>query len=406
MARSPARLALAAVTGILILVVLPVAIHGYTFRQAGVSSNILVLDKKVHFIQGDGTITVLDLETGSVLKRRTGGRFYGLLIPRDGGILVGSSWSGKLLDAETLEVIRAFDGDDMEPIVKAFRKGHPSSRLVHGQRHDWGPGRGCVVHYPERGMGSVLHLQWDSVSWYGYFEYVGRWRGIVQVAVAEGRLLVGTALGHLECIDIATGRSLWLYRFPTLHIARSWTFPHGAPPRYVRAAAIFREDNELAAKARGMVRLPKSCTPGDPELPGLLEKAEKPTPRIITDPKPCDPFADLNLVVTVAWLRALILLGVLLASEAVKRWRKIGDAAGAAPALSVLVATYLISGWYGWVAKLPEIALMMVSLAALGIVLYRSARLIWAKRKIGFIFAAVAILFGILRLMMFSLLLR
>jgi len=50
------------------------------------------------------------------------------------------------------------------------------------------------------------------------------------VAAAQGRILLGSNMGHVECLDAHTGKSLWLYVFPTMRHTMSYSSPNGLPP--------------------------------------------------------------------------------------------------------------------------------------------------------------------------------
>src|SRR5689334_6163543 len=66
----------------------PLSGHGYTSMQVGVDSNFLVDQGRVLFVQTDGSLTVLALETGQVLLREKSRDYSGQLLRVPGGILV------------------------------------------------------------------------------------------------------------------------------------------------------------------------------------------------------------------------------------------------------------------------------------------------------------------------------
>lgn len=73
----------------------------YTIR--GISSNFLVYDGRVLFTQGDGTLTLLDLETGKVLKRGTEQWHIDHFRNTRYGILAIGSGSAYMLDRDSLK---------------------------------------------------------------------------------------------------------------------------------------------------------------------------------------------------------------------------------------------------------------------------------------------------------------
>jgi outer membrane protein assembly factor BamB len=144
---------------------------------------------------------------------------------------------------------------------------------------------------------------------------VGRWTGVLPylldrgriaaVGKAEGRIVIGTDLGHVECISADTGESKWLYVFPTLHRTVS-SSPHDPPPMMAEAAAIFDRENS---------RRPTS---------GLqIVGARAAVTRIIYDPEPIVPYRNVSAYLAAAWcggafpLAILILLHI---APGTRRW--------------------------------------------------------------------------------------
>src|SRR5262249_4659963 len=107
-------------------------------------------------------------------------------------------------------------------------------------------------------------------------------------ARTSDRLLIGSNLGHVECIDAASGESLWLYVFPTMHQTMSYS-SYGMPPMMSESAKIFRSEN------------------GTPPTSGLqlTDQVGKPT-RVIRDPDPTNPFRDLPRLLSIAWAGVVI----------------------------------------------------------------------------------------------------
>jgi len=62
--------------------------HAFTFCQVGVDSNLLIDGDRVIFAQSDGSLTVLAVETGEVLRRMKGHDFSGTLTRIGPGILM------------------------------------------------------------------------------------------------------------------------------------------------------------------------------------------------------------------------------------------------------------------------------------------------------------------------------
>lgn len=74
------------------------ASSGYTSRQVGVDSNLLIDGGRVIFAQSDGSLTALSLESGQVLQRNKTAWFSGTLRRVPEGILVLSYGKITLLE--------------------------------------------------------------------------------------------------------------------------------------------------------------------------------------------------------------------------------------------------------------------------------------------------------------------
>lgn len=70
-----------------VLAALTAPASAYTYRQVGVDSNFLTVERRVHFAQSDGSLTVLDLERGEVLRRLKNPNYSGALQLTDHGKL-------------------------------------------------------------------------------------------------------------------------------------------------------------------------------------------------------------------------------------------------------------------------------------------------------------------------------
>lgn len=91
-----------------LLVIATLPARASTFARVAVGSNILVSGNRVIFIQGTGSVTVLDLETGKVLMRKKlpdGAHLNRTLAQTPHGLLVIGSGRMMLLNDTTLELI-------------------------------------------------------------------------------------------------------------------------------------------------------------------------------------------------------------------------------------------------------------------------------------------------------------
>jgi outer membrane protein assembly factor BamB len=228
------------------------------------------------------------------------------------------------------------DGELVELDGKAFWKGHvyADARSIPAERrgkrnataqqssevgktfeteHDLGDG----VRFIERAryLGATnsadaafvmeIEVRTPTNHWTGVLPYLVRGGRVAAVAKAQGKILIGTDMGQVECLEADTGRSLWLYTFPTLRRTVSFR-SRSLPPMMSEAADIFRRDNG---------------TPPTSGLQVLNAKASRPT--LISDPNPVDPYARLPLYRAVAWSLAGLAFGLLILVHLlgwIRRW--------------------------------------------------------------------------------------
>src|SRR5438094_4471534 len=85
-----------------VVMFLAVVCSGYTYRQVGIDSNFLIDTGRVFFAQADGSLTVLALETGEVLRRDASRDYSGTLMRVPPGILVLNYGTITLYDPNAL----------------------------------------------------------------------------------------------------------------------------------------------------------------------------------------------------------------------------------------------------------------------------------------------------------------
>ena len=180
--------------------------------------------------------------------------------------------------------------------------------------------------------------------WRGFLPYLSGAPGWVRDSVVvDGRLLLGSDRGQVECIDIASGRSLWIYVFPTVRWTMSYTFPYGMPPRLAQQAAICRRENRRAHPG-GLCLLPPGVSFEEADF-AALAAASRPAggPVVIYDPHPGDPFAELPVYLLKSWSLVLgsivgvvVVLAVALWRKWTFRWIGAGALVMALPAMSAL----------------------------------------------------------------------
>jgi outer membrane protein assembly factor BamB len=157
---------------------------------------------------------------------------------------------------------------------------------------------------------AVLHMMMPDGSWKAYAPYLGD-GGPNPVCEAQGKLLLGSVQGYLECLDLKTGRPVWLYAFPVIDQLASYSSPHGLPPYVTQQAAAYRRGISRLHEISGNVPLAQDFATAPVDWDKLPKTANY-SGRVIIDPSPDDPYGDLWQ--PVSWAAACALLPVVVAS--------------------------------------------------------------------------------------------
>lgn len=193
-----------------------------------------------------------------------------------------------------------------------------------------------------------IELRSLAGHWVGELPYLSGSGQISAIARARGKLLIGSNLGHVECIDATNGHSLWLYVFPTMHETVSYS-TFGMPPMMSQAAGIFRTENE------------------HPPTAGLKLQNQPIQPTaVIRDPAPANPFQQLPRLLGIAWSGAIVPFALLIFLHLHPRSRNLN--LGLISALLVIL-TFFCFMFYGRVSPGSSIALRITTVGgvALGI---------------------------------------
>ena len=163
---------------------------------------------------------------------------------------------------------------------------------------------------------AVAAWQSDTAQWRAYLPHMdGRW-SVTDAVSDRGFVVLGTDRGVVECIDSTSGRSQWLYTFPTHLGTVSYTSPNGMPPHATSLQAGFERDNRLALKTRPAVLLPAEWDMNQLSPDKLRSLPGNTSSLIVLDPDPFDPFDWLPPYVRAVWgavtLTVLLSLGLCL----------------------------------------------------------------------------------------------
>jgi outer membrane protein assembly factor BamB len=242
--------------------------------------------------------------------------------------------------------------------------------------------------------GELLHMMLPKGSWKAYAPYLGQQGRMVLGTEAQGRLLLGDSEGHVECMDIATGRPHWLYMFPVINQTVMYSVPYGMPPYLTERAAAYRQSARKTSASCGSIIMPPGFDPASSKWSDL-RKSAKYAGQIVADPDPDDPFS--NLAWYRVWLAAcgvLPMVGVAALLLARLARRKLSTPLviwfllfSLPPALGLLL--------YGRVSHLGTLALKVVFAAAILCAAYGAVQLYLARRwRAGFMCSLILVLWA------------
>ncbi|NLF32680.1 MAG: hypothetical protein GX591_17530 [Planctomycetes bacterium] len=225
-------------------------------------------------------------------------------------------------------------------------------------------------------------------TWQGVLPYVLPDEGIQQWTYADGRLLLASSLGHVECVDAATGRSLWMYLFPTMCIRESFSL-RGMPSCYPDIAARYRREI-LRSDPPGLYVLPDGQTVEQFDLAAVPAAAFQ-RPPVIRDPATQHLFPDLDKLVRRVW--AVVLLpAVLWAAFAIvhrKARRPLLGAAAVADLTTAAAVTSMVFR-FGRISSPCSLTGKILIVLLAGAAVYHAVRL-WRRRRLPWRIAAVLV---------------
>jgi outer membrane protein assembly factor BamB len=200
----------------------------------------------------------------------------------------------------------------------------------------------------------------------------------------KGKLFIGSNLGSVECIDIATGNSLWIYIFPANNILVACSYPYGMPAHLETQSYIYwKLVKDLTKIAGGSLLVPKNYDISKNKWSDL-KNSIKYQGRIIVDPSPDNPFKGLwKYRAWLAFYSFMPLMGIALFIW--RRCKKMRQTDQVTPVSSFRqsLRRFLITIYY----------LILTIFPTLGLWWYGGVNYVWS---LGFkIFIAVVILYAV-----------
>lgn len=214
---------------------------------------------------------------------------------------------------------------------------------------------------------TIVEMNSKTGAWRGYLPYLTQWPGRVQEsALTDGKLVLGSNLGHVECVHVATGRSLWIYVFRSMWGTISMTGPNGRPLYLVERAKAYRQEN-WRTRPGGLHLLPPGMSLDEIRATMPASRPAGKGPRVVHDPQPVDSFADVPSYLVKAWSGAILpVIGFALLCLAAwkRRWgyRGVGFSACAMGLLLVTIMFFYsrVSGACTLTAKVALVLLLGV----------------------------------------------
>lgn len=217
---------------------------------------------------------------------------------------------------------------------------------------------------PECPRDVTVRLESAHGKWTGKLPYLTGPGKIAVVGATAERILLGSNLGHVECIDVASGRSMWIYKFPTLRQTTSFSSGH-LPPFLADAAAIYRHENEHPKPVSGII---------------IEGSAGASKPRVAFDPQPANPFRKLPRYLAIAWSGAFLpcFFAILAAFAGSRKGWDVRLLASSG--LFLAIGAVACFSFYGRVSLGSSLALRLAILVPLTLAVFHSVRSIRRKQ--------------------------
>lgn len=322
----------------------------WSFRHHYLPSELFVDAGRLIFVQPDGSLTAIDIATGAVLKRLFAEKgderseVHTTFLTDYDKLIADAAGQTLVLDRDSLE-LRFATGDPVPPRRNPYDSGERygdvydgpetpeyAGKLTDGERLELGlppagdsagmeqysvfPGRfvfNHMRHYYEATKESSYRVFYAgrSGSWSGDVSYISRdewFNRVDRVYITDDEIIIAVTHGQIECLERITGRSRWLYVFPTKRYflgtgmwnLSSWDFFYTSQKR--------RYDRELRdTRQRGTV---------------LDAGGDDVAYRVITDPHPTNFYFWRTVLAYAIVYIPLAALVVFLAHMALALWRR------------------------------------------------------------------------------------
>lgn len=217
---------------------------------------------------------------------------------------------------------------------------------------------------------ATVALETPEGGWRGLLTHLVARRGrVYAIAHTDDKLLLGSDLGHVECIDLASGKSLWIYVFPTVMETISWSSPGGMGPYMADRAKMFRRSN-ANRNPTGLCLLPAGKTFDQVDLSKWTEwPSAANRPKVIYDPEPTDPFEYLPFYLAMAWTGVFVPVVLFWLVRRFRKKRYWENRSGAVSALALAAVVIVVTGFFGRVSFSSSLAykIEIISLFVLAI---------------------------------------
>lgn len=176
--------------------------------------------------------------------------------------------------------------------------------------------------------GTLISFLRKDAAWRGWITYLVEGGLLWQQIEADGNLIIASGRGEVECIDVATGSSKWVYVFPVIRRTVSYS-TNAMPPTLTQQAASYRAGLQSLRGIAGTLLLEDGVEPAKLVM-STMRDLHPYAGTIVVDPSPDDPFAELlpKLMLRAAAFAAFPLIVFAGVTLGLSKWRRRGCGSG------------------------------------------------------------------------------